>query len=241
MAEVQTVYATDLAVGFAGMIANGETSNRISRTCEDSGGIGFGKAVYRGAGDHGCTLAAGLAAAGSEAAGNTGNGTITDTPTVGTGAKVGRYTVTIVEPATDAGEFTVEDPDGNTIGNGTVAVEFTGGGLTFTVADGSTDFAAGDQLYVDVSGGEFLGISIAHQALGLVSGQTVDEYAQYENVAILTGGVIFVEAGGTVTAGAAAQVDGDGNFVASGGDPLPAGWVFDTGGSDGDIVKLAKR
>ena len=55
MAELQTTYTDTIAKGYAGMIANGETSNRISRTVEDAAGIGFGKPVYRGTGDHGCT------------------------------------------------------------------------------------------------------------------------------------------------------------------------------------------
>lgn len=52
---VQSTYSATPAVGFAGMVANGETSNRISRTVEDSAGIAFGKAVFRGSGDHGVT------------------------------------------------------------------------------------------------------------------------------------------------------------------------------------------
>lgn len=55
MAELQTAYTDQLAPGYAGMVANGETSNRISRTVEDAAGIGFGKAVFRGAGENGCT------------------------------------------------------------------------------------------------------------------------------------------------------------------------------------------
>lgn len=55
MAVVQSTYSETLPVGFPGMIANGETSNRISRTQEDATAIGFGKAVFRGAGDHGIT------------------------------------------------------------------------------------------------------------------------------------------------------------------------------------------
>jgi len=62
MAELQTTYATTLASGYAGMIANGETSNRITRTNEDSAGIGFGLPVYRGSGDHGCTATVGTLA-----------------------------------------------------------------------------------------------------------------------------------------------------------------------------------
>jgi hypothetical protein len=55
MAIVQDTYNAAPAVGYPGMVANGETSNRLSRTVEDAGGIGFGKATFRGAGDHGIT------------------------------------------------------------------------------------------------------------------------------------------------------------------------------------------
>jgi hypothetical protein len=62
MAELQTSYSETIAAGYPGMVANGETSNRISRTCEDAAGIGFGKAVFRGSGDHGCTATVGTSA-----------------------------------------------------------------------------------------------------------------------------------------------------------------------------------
>lgn len=55
MAIVQDTYNDTIAVGFPGMVANGETSNRLSRTIEDAGGIAFGKAAFRGTGDHGIT------------------------------------------------------------------------------------------------------------------------------------------------------------------------------------------
>lgn len=62
MAIVQDTFNNAPARGFAGQVVNGETSNRISRTCEDAAGIAFGKPVYRGAGDHGCTGVVGTAA-----------------------------------------------------------------------------------------------------------------------------------------------------------------------------------
>lgn len=62
MAELQTTYSDNLAKGYPGMIANGETRNVISRTCETAAGIGFGQPVWRGAGDHGCTLTVGTLA-----------------------------------------------------------------------------------------------------------------------------------------------------------------------------------
>lgn len=55
MPVIQSNFGTDFAVGYPGMVANGETSNRISRSIEDADGIGFGRAAFRGAGDHGCT------------------------------------------------------------------------------------------------------------------------------------------------------------------------------------------
>lgn len=63
MAVVQDTYNSAPAIGFPGMIANGETSNRISRTVEDAAGISMaGVPVYRGAGDRGCTATVGTLA-----------------------------------------------------------------------------------------------------------------------------------------------------------------------------------
>ncbi len=55
MAVIQDTYNNAPAKGYPGMVANGETSNRLSRTCEDAAGIAFGRFVFRGAGDEGCT------------------------------------------------------------------------------------------------------------------------------------------------------------------------------------------
>lgn len=85
-------------------------------------------------------------------AGNTGNGTM-GTVTLSLGAKPGVYKLTIVEPASNAGAFVVEDPDGIIIGNGDVASAFSAGGLAFTLADGATDFASGDQFNITVAAG----------------------------------------------------------------------------------------
>jgi hypothetical protein len=62
MAELQTSYSNTIGKGYAGMVASGETSNRISRTIEDAAGVGFGVPVYRGSGDHGCTATVGTLA-----------------------------------------------------------------------------------------------------------------------------------------------------------------------------------
>lgn len=92
------------------------------------------------------------AATGAAVAGNTGNGTITASPTVGAAAKAGVYRLTCIEADTNTGKFAVEDPDGITIGVAVVAVQFTTH-LTFTIADGSTDFAVGDAFTITVAAG----------------------------------------------------------------------------------------
>lgn len=152
MAELQTSYSETIPAGFPGMVANGETSNRITRTCEDAGGIGFGKAAFRGSGDHGCTA------------------------TVGTSAT-------------------------------------------------------------------FLGVTIATSAQALVAGQDADEYAQYDNVAIMTHGAIWVTAGEAVTDGAQVYAEaGTGDFVdTSTSNILLTGWFFDTTGADASLVRIVKR
>jgi len=153
--ELQTTYTEDMEPGYAGMVANGETSNRISRTCEDAGGIGFGKPVYRGSGDNGCT------------------GTV-----------------------------------------GTLAT--------------------------------FLGFTIESKALPLPPGGTVDEYAQYQNVNIMTQGALFVDVVGAVA-------DGDAITVGTGADAADAlgataadathiatGWVADQTVTDG-VCRIVRR
>jgi hypothetical protein len=155
MAELQTNYGENLAKGYAGMVANGETSNRITRTCEDAAGIGFGVPVYRGAGDHGCTA------------------------TVGTLAT-------------------------------------------------------------------FLGFSIATSAQAVVVGADPDEYAQHDNVPVMTSGAIYVEVTGAVADGAALTVgtgadaaDGIGATAAD-ATHIATGWIADETVTDG-LCRIVKR
>lgn len=85
-------------------------------------------------------------------AGNTGDGTM-GAITVGADAQVGDYVLTITEAATNGGAFQVVDPAGDVVGIGAVGTAFTGGGLTFTLADGATDFVVGDKFTVTVAAG----------------------------------------------------------------------------------------
>ena len=96
------------------------------------------------------TVGAATAAAFASNAASTGTcGTVT----VSAGAKAGVYKVIIIEPGTNAGKFTVEDPGGITVGVGTVASAFSGGGLAFTIADGATDFSSGEGFNITVAAG----------------------------------------------------------------------------------------
>jgi hypothetical protein len=91
-------------------------------------------------------------AASATAGANTGDGTVGAIGVDNT-AITGDYIVTITEAAADGGAFIVVDPNGTEVGSGTVGVEFTGGGLTFTIADGATDFAVNDSWTIAVNAG----------------------------------------------------------------------------------------
>lgn len=247
MGAVQTSYATGMRAGVPGMKANSEDWNAITRTA--AADIGFGQPVMRVAG-HKCILASQetFEAASAAVAGNTGNGTM-GTVTVSAGAKEGVYKLTIVEPASNAGAFVVEDPDGIAIGNGDVAAAFSAGGLAFTLADGGTDFAAGDQFTITLTPSEatadldLLGISLRDPSLDPTS---ADEYQTNDNVAILDRGVIFVTAGASVTEGAAAYWNPSTKRYTVTTTHLPVivngkQARFDEAGADGDVIKLAIR
>lgn len=92
------------------------------------------------------------AASAAAFAGNTGNGAM-GAITVGAGAKVGDYKLLVIEPGANAGVFSLEDPDGNIVKSGVVAGAFSAGGLSFTLADGSTDFISGDGFTITVAAG----------------------------------------------------------------------------------------
>ena len=81
---------------------------------------------------------------------NTGNG-VMGAVTVAAGAKVGTHKIVIVEPGTNVGTFIHEDPDGMIVGKGVVASAYSGGGLSFTLADGAADFVSGDGFVITVA------------------------------------------------------------------------------------------
>lgn len=81
-------------------------------------------------------------------AGATGNPT-SGSITVGAAAMAGAYVIEF----TAATKFTVEAPDGTTIGTGTLGTAFNKGGLTFTLTAGATPAVAGDTAKVTVAAG----------------------------------------------------------------------------------------
>lgn len=90
-------------------------------------------------------------AIGAAVSGNTGNGSISAIA-AGTAAKAGVYVATCIEPAANGGTFSVEDPDGVTIGIAIVGTAFAGP-VAFTIGDGATDFVAGDRFTITVAAG----------------------------------------------------------------------------------------
>lgn len=91
-------------------------------------------------------------AASSVAGTNTGNG-VMGAITVGALAQAGAYILRVTAAAVNAGSFQVTDPQGDVVGIGTVAQAFSGGGLSFTLADGAVDFAVGDTFTITVAAG----------------------------------------------------------------------------------------
>lgn len=197
---IQSTYAENITALQRGQIVNQEPHTIISRICETAAGIAFGVPAVQGSAENGIkvTAVAGTAV-GAAVAGNTGNGTITAEPTVGAGAIVGVYNLVCIEPGSNVGTFNVFDPNGDLVGIAVAATEFSAAGLTFTIADGATDFAAGDRFTITVSGApHFRGITVRDPS---VEPETADTYAQYDPVAIMTKGVVGVVASVAVTAG----------------------------------------
>jgi len=76
---------------------------------------------------------------------NTGNGTIGSVSAVA-GALVGTYKAT----ATSASNWTVTDPEGNSLAAATTGSAYSHGGIAFTITAGGTAFAAGDTFTLTV-------------------------------------------------------------------------------------------
>jgi len=124
----------------------------------------------------GKTLAggAGVATAGT----NTGNGTVGAITVSGT-AQLGTYKLSITTVGVNAGDFQVVDPQGDVVGLGRVGVAFSGGGISFTLADGSVDFVVGDSFTIAVTGTIKYKIAVqtATDGSAVVAALVVDDYS----------------------------------------------------------------
>jgi len=69
------------------------------------------------------------------------------------GVQEGAYRIVCTEPASNAGRFEVYDPQGVHLGGHTVAGSAFSNQIKFTIADGGTDFVAGDQFTIYVKAG----------------------------------------------------------------------------------------
>lgn len=82
--------------------------------------------------------------------GNTGNG-VMGAITTASAAITGTYVLTITEAVANGGAFELVDPLGSLVGTGSVGVAFDAGGLSFTLADGVTDFIVDDVFTIAVT------------------------------------------------------------------------------------------
>lgn len=121
--------------------ANGQQSRENIVIAAGSGVVHAGTLIAK--------ITAANAATVTAASGNTGNGAF-GTVTVDSKAISGTYAVEITEAAADAGTFVVTGPGGAEVGTGEVGQLFEAAGLSFTIADGSTDFVVGDAWSVQV-------------------------------------------------------------------------------------------
>lgn len=203
--NLQPTYATGVSVGVAGMIADEEKANKVSRTVESAAGLAYGQPAFRGSNDHGVVAGATLAATGtgSAEATNTGAGTINAAPTVGAGAMQGRYIIEMNATGATA-SWTMSDPEGVVIGDGVVGTAATFGGVgPFTITDVGTDPTVGDRFYIDVvytTDVKLLGLAVMNPAVA-ANATTPDAYPQYATAAIMTMGQMWVVAGGSVVPG----------------------------------------
>jgi hypothetical protein len=109
---------------------------------------------------------------------NTGDGTMGEI-TVGAGAIAGTYKLVVIAEDTDAGTFTVTDPNGIFVATGAVDAEFDAGGLTFTLADGAEDFNLGDGFDIVVAAGS--GNYVLHDAAATDGSQVARAVLAYDS------------------------------------------------------------
>lgn len=109
----------------------------------------------------------------------TGNGVLTPAnPAVSSKVVDGAYKITFIAAAANAGQFRVESPDGREIGLGTVGVAFNKE-IKFTIADGATDFAVGDEFTFNVAADAADFTAVAFNPAGTDGSEVPAGYAPY--------------------------------------------------------------
>lgn len=131
------LYSKPKLVDFILSEANGQRSRENIVVAQDGDEVVSGTVLAR--------VAAGTATftMSADATGNPTSGTVV----VGGAAQGGNYVVEFTAPT----KFTVEAPDGSTVGTGTVGTPFNKGGLTFTLAAGANAAVAGDTAAISVT------------------------------------------------------------------------------------------
>lgn len=107
-------------------------------------------------------LAVGVPVVTASAVTGTGNGVLTlaGTPYVAN-CQPGVYKVVFIEPIANLGTFQVFDPNGKFVNQGFVGTAFSTQ-IAFTIADGSTDFLAGDNFSITVAPATTYGQVVAY-------------------------------------------------------------------------------
>jgi len=155
---------------------------------------------------------------------NAGNG-VMGAITTGANVKAGTYRLTILDPVANAGPFELEDPDGIAVGTGVVAGAFTlGDHLLFTLADGSTDFIAGEgfTIVVGTTGDGGSWSVVAPDGSTLPNAIVGTAYASEQiNFTIDDGGVNWIAGDSAVITVAATGAGGSWSVTAPNGSSLP--------------------
>lgn len=112
------------------------------------------------------TLASALTTSFARGANDTGNGAVTSAAATAA-AKPGVYVATVLAGATT---FSVTDPTGDALANGTLGTAYSQAGLSFTLSNGGTAFVAGDTVTITVE--DSAGAMQVGNLAGIENGQT---------------------------------------------------------------------
>ena len=137
-----TIEETTHAGGFILSEANGNRSR-------ENGIINAGQDLAAGT-----VLGRLMTAIGAASVENTGDGVMT-VGAIGANVQEGVYSLVCTAVSENAGTFRMTAPDGVVVGDITVGVASANSHVAVTIADGATDFAAGDTFTITVVAGDY--------------------------------------------------------------------------------------